>query len=218
MKLFYLFLITIFWSCSTVRVVKPLEKGVTEVGFTAGGPIIGFSNTIIPIPMSSIYGSHGITDRLTGFGGVNTTSLLFGVGQLDLGTSYGFLKQDGLKPGLVGTGAFNLMLDRWEWNFRAYPQLDLHTYWDYKHGKGTLYSGVSNWFELRRRALHGLEQEQYWVPNFYLGTKLNGKKLNWMIESRYIAPNYKNDYTVVDFKGLGRKGAFGLYLGVSKVF
>lgn len=220
MKNLFLFVVLVFFmfSCSTVRMVKPLNKGETEVGVALGGPIIGFGKVVLPVPMSSVAVSHGFSDRLTAFGGLNTTSLLFGVGQLDLGAGYGILEQDGYRPGLVGLGTLSLAFDKWDKNFRAHPQLDLHTYWDYKEGKGTLYSGVSNWFELSNRQVNSTEQNDFWAPNIYLGTKLNGAKLNWLIETRYIAPNYKNNYTVVDWKGIGAKGAFGLYFGVTKTF
>lgn len=206
------------FSCSTVRVVKPLAKGETELGVSLGGPVIGLGSVVLPVPMTSLNVAHGFTDRLTAFSGLNTTSLLFRVVQLDLGVGYGLLKQNGFRPGVVALGTANIVFDGWEGNARFYPQVDLHTYWDVKKGKGTLYSGFSNWFELSNRQINSTEQNNFWAPNIYIGTKLNGKKVNWHIETRYIAPNYKNDYTVVDWKGIGDKGAFGLYFGVTKTF
>ena len=207
-----------FSSCATTRLVKPLAKGEKEIGLSLGGPIIGFSNALLPVPMTSIYLAKGVTDSLSVFGGINGTSLLFGVAHLDLGACYQLMKNDKFKPGISVSPVLNMMLDKWEWNLRVYPQIDLHAYWHYRQEKGLLYTGMSNWFELRQTTTYGLKQDKHWVPTFQLGTRYQRPKVEWTIESRYIAPNYSNKFSVVEWKGVGSKGAFGLYFGVNKKF
>ena len=213
-----LFVLLFNVSCSTVRVIKPLGKGVTDVSFSAGGPIIGLGNLVLPIPMSSLSVSHGVSDKMSLYGGLHLTSLLFGVGHIDAGMAYGFIAPKGLIPGVQTSLGFHAMLDKWESQFRLYPQVNAHAYWNSKNQKHTYYFGLENWFELSRNAADGLTQETVYIPTIYLGDKIEGKKLNWNIEVKYVAPNYKNNYVVVDYKGLGTRGAFGLNIGVSKYF
>lgn len=208
-----------FFSCAATRVVRPLPVNETEVGVSMGGPLVGFGGLITPVPMLSVYGAHGFSDQFSGFAGVNLTSLSFGVGHLDLGGTYQIRAQSGAIPGVSVSPVANLMLGGGkDLEFRFYPQIDAHAYWDYAQGKAMLYTGVSNWFELKQTTIHDLEQETHWIPNFTLGTQLNRPKVQWTIETRYLAPNYKNDFVVVDYKGIGQKGAFGLYFGLTKKF
>lgn len=218
----FVFLFFVVWflgACAATRVVKPLPKHATELGVSVGGPLVGFGGLITPVPMFSVYGAHGFSDQFSGFAGVNLTSLSFGVGHLDLGGTYQILSQNGVIPGVSVSPVANVMLGGGEdLAFRFYPQLDAHAYWDYAQAKGMLYTGVSNWFELKQNTIHGLEQETHWVPNFTLGTKWHRPKAQWTIETRYLAPNYKNNFVVVDYKGIGQKGAFGVYVGLTKRF
>lgn len=205
-------------SCASTRIVQPLTKGEKEIGISLGGPIIGFSDVLLPVPMTSIYYAKGITDSLSVFGGLNGTSLLFGTGHVDLGACYQILKQNKLKPGISVSPVANLMLDKWDWNFRFYPQADAHLYWNYRQEKGLLYVGMSNWFELKSKTTYQMKQDKHWLPTIQLGTRYQREKVEWTIESRYIAPNYPNKYSVVEWKGIGEKGVFGLYFGVNKKF
>jgi hypothetical protein len=205
-------------SCATTRVVKPLAKGKTEVGISLGGPVVGQFNTVIVTPMTSVYVARGLTDSLSVFGGLNGTSLLFGVAQLDLGATYQVLQQKGWRPGIAMSPVANLMLDKWEWNFRFYPQLDANAYWQYHKNKGLLYAGLSNWFILYKNVLYNQKQSPHWTPNVQLGTQYKRPKTNYTLEARYLALNYPNGFSVVDYKGIGAKGSFGLYFGISKSF
>jgi hypothetical protein len=220
-RFIFCYLLALFFlisSCASTRIVRPLAKGEKEIGLSVGGPIIGYSNALLPIPMTSIYYAKGITDSLSVFSGLNGTSLLFGTAQVDVGACYQIMKNDGLKPGISLSHVANLMLDKWDWDFRLYPQVDAHVYWNYKQEKGLLYVGMSNWFELKSKTTYQIKQDKHWVPIAQLGTRYQREKLEWTIESRYIAPNYPNKYSVVEWKGIGSKGAFGLYFGVNKKF
>lgn len=208
----------LFFACATTRVVKPLAKGTKEIGVSAGGPIMGFSGIIMPIPMTSVYYAKGITDSLSVFGGLNGTSLLFGTAQIDLGATYEILHQKNWQPGISLSPVLNLMLDRWEWKFRAYPQLDANAYWNYRQNKGLLYVGMSNWFVINQKKMYDQKQTPHWIPNIQLGTRYQRPKIEWILESRYVAMNYQNGFSVVDYKGIGQKGAFGVYFGVNKKF
>ena len=39
-----------FYSCAPSRIIKPLNKGEKAVSINAGGPLIGFAGTKIPVP------------------------------------------------------------------------------------------------------------------------------------------------------------------------
>ena len=103
-------LLLIIASCSTSRFVRPLEKGQTATGFDLGGPVIDFADTKIPVPLSSLYIGHGLSNKLTVFGGLHTTALLFGTAQTDVGFTYALWKPGGKGFGLSLSPAANLML------------------------------------------------------------------------------------------------------------
>src|SRR5690242_18275035 len=74
-------------SCAPCRYVKPLAKKQSAASFSFGGPLIMFSGTPIPVPFTTIGYGYGLTDNVTTYGNVHTTSALFGNAQVDLGST-----------------------------------------------------------------------------------------------------------------------------------
>lgn len=206
------------WACAPVRVVKPLAAGEKALSFNIGGPLIGFSETTIPMPLTAVSGAYGVSDKLTAFAGLHTTALAFGVIQTDIGVVRGLSTPTGLRPGISVSPVANLMLDTWENNFKFYPQLDLNAYWHLGQRESFLYVGSNNWFELAGTRAHGERQEIRWLANFQSGYTFVRSKMNYTVELKYLAPFHSNREVVVDYRGIGGNGALGVYFNVSRKF
>lgn len=216
LPLCWLLLLLSGWACAPARFVKPLARGEKAVSFNLGGPLIGFAETTIPMPLTALSGAYGFTDNLTGFAGLHTTALAFGVIQTDIGVVRGLSTPAGLRPGISVSPVANLMLDTWEGKFKFYPQLDLNAYWHLGPRESFLYLGSNNWFELAGTRAHGERQQTHWLANFQSGYTFVRPKMNYTIELKYLAPFHPNKNVVVDYRGIGGNGAVGAYFGVSR--
>jgi hypothetical protein len=212
------FAIVTIISCNATRVVKPLAKGEKHMGVGLGGALIKFVGVPMPLPLTNVYGAYGVTDKTTAFGSLHTTALMFGVFQTDVGIIQNVIKQNKFIPGVSISPIVNMMLDRWDQNFSFYPQLDANAYWNYGKKQNLLYASMNNWFELRNTKAHNETQSTHWLPSIGIGHQWYGKKLNWQVEAKYIAPNQSNKNIVVDYIGMGNTGTFGLYIGLSRKF
>jgi hypothetical protein len=216
-SLFVLIIATLS-ACSPGRVIRPLDKDQATLSFCLGGPLIKFGEATTPIPFTSLAGSYGIDSGTTASVGIHTTSLLFGVIQSDIGLTQSISEPKKLLPGLSVSPVVNMMYDKWEGNFRIYPQFDVNLYWNTFSDKSFLYSGLTNWFEMRTVKAHGEKQKTHWIPAFYVGHTWSGKKMNYNLEVKYIAPFNSNENITVDYISFGKKGAVGVYVGISKNF
>jgi len=214
--LLFVILILGFASCSPVTLVKPLEKNQKAVTASLGGPMIVYSDLPIPIPFCNAGFSYGINSRVTASAQLGLTSLAFGVFQLDPGILYGIqMPENNNQIGVSAFGKTHFMFDKWEGNFRWYPELGIQTYKEW--GKNLAYLGASGWFETRYPA----EQRaagNVWVPMLNFGYTRQNTKWNLTAEAKWIAPNISKEDIVVDFIGPGIHGALGLYFGLVRKF
>jgi len=200
-------------SCSSSRFVKPLNDGEQCVTATFGGPLITFSGMPIPVPLTNICYARGFANEFTAFGSIHSTSLLFGVGHIEVGALKGILKNDGWKPGVSISTSFQFMLDRWEWNSRFYPQLDANVYWTYGKSHNIIYAGSNNLFDFNGTHPDGQQQSTIYFPGLQIGHTFVRPKSNYQIEVKYLAMNISNQNLVVDYVGKSsmNQGAFGVY-------
>src|ERR1035437_5357458 len=154
-------LLFLFSSCTPSSLVRPLDKGQKVVSASLGGPLIGFAGTTIPVPLTSVMYAQGITNKTSVFGSVHPTSLLFGVFQTDIGICQGLYYNDSLRIGFSVNPALNLAFDKWEKQFKCWPQLDVNMYWNIKPNKSFLYAGVENWFELAKYKAYKETQQKH---------------------------------------------------------
>ena len=217
-----LFILFIFFqSCMPTRMIKPLKKGEKSIGAHFGGPMINFSGAPIPVPFTSVTGATGIKNNLTAFGSIHTTSALFGVAQIDLGVLKQIYQSKDSTFGITTSPQLNLSIDRWEGNFKVWPVLDINAYWHYdiKNNNHFVYSGITNWFELANTRAHNEPQPNFWLPAINLGHQFTKEKVDYFIETKYMAPFNRNHETVVDYlKPFGKKGVVGVYFGFRKKF
>jgi hypothetical protein len=223
LKLFSMFLIMSgsFYSCAPARFVKPLEEGEQAVAFNAGGPLIGFAGTTIPVPFTALTYGKGISENTTAFGSLHLTSLAYGNVQTDIGVVREIYAQDTAKPLLPGislTPAVNLVYGTFGNQFKIWPQFDMNFYWNIHQNKNFFYAGISNWLELGFERAHGERQQKHWIFNPHAGIFGRSGKWNSSLEVKYIAPNVSNKDMVVDYRSIGPNGAIGVYYTLMRRF
>ena len=204
-----------FYACSPSRLVKPLKKGEQVVSGSFGGPLIKFAGAPIPLPFSTVAYAKGLNDKISAFGGLHTTSLLFGNFQTDIGLCMDVYSKN--KIGVSITPAIQTAVSYKDiHSFRLWPSLDANV--RYEFTKGFMYAGMHNWFELSKVRANDTKQEKWILPNYHIGfTKTNTKwdhqfEVKWLLPSTAIYPG------VVDYIGLNGKGSFGLYYCITRKF
>ena len=213
----YLLLFT-FYSCSPARFVKPLEKGQHAATVSLGGPLIEFGTAVIPVPFLTATYGYGIDSTFTGFGSFNATSALFGNFQIELGATKQLLQQKKYFPALSISPVANIIYRNKD-SYRLYPQLAINAFWEYGKRKNFFYVGLDNWFELAKKRTQDVKQPNHWIAMPSIGHSFTGKKWNFNIETKIIAPNLSNEKLVVDYvTPLKTHGAFGVYFGYTRKF
>ena len=217
-RIIALFLICFLISCAPARFVKPLQKKEHAANLSLGGPLIKFGTATIPIPFIMANYGYGIDSTLTGFASFNITSALYGNFQMELGASKQVLKQHKYVPALSLTPIANIIYKNKDAK-KLYPQLAINAFWEYGKRKNIVYVGMDNWFELASKRQFEIKQKNRWIFMPMIGHSVVGKKWNFNIEAKVIAPNLSNEKLVVDYvTPFNTKGAFGIYLGLTRKF
>jgi len=218
-------------SCAPARFVEPLKSGQQVITGNFGGAVAKIPGIgSIPIPFTAIGYGRGLTDKTTVFGNLHTTSLLFGIGQTDLGVSQGIWKND--RMGVSAQGSMNILVDFYTGANRFWPQLDANYY--VKYGKNSkpvqldalckvdskhynfFYTGISNWFDPYKTESQGRPNAQFWIPSVQLGHQWIRPNWSYQAELKMLAPNQSNQNVVVDYPSLlQNNGAIGLYFGIT---
>ena len=221
----FVFLVTLF-SCAPARYVKPMDKGQHALQVNLGGPIAKVPGIgVIPMPLTTVGYGYGLKEHLTLFGNLHTTSLLFGVGQVDVGAVYRCWSRKTM--GITLQPTLNVALDFYTGSNRFWPQLDANYYWDYaelrtkaKNGKGfqkirTVYGGLSNWFDPYLTESQGRVNEQVWIPSIQIGHLWQNNQWVYQFEAKCLAPIYSNEDIVVNYpSAFGNQGALGAYFSI----
>lgn len=203
-------------SCSTSRIVKPLEAKQWAAGFDLGGPIIDFAGAKIPIPLTSFTGAYGINNRITATTSLHTTALAAGVFQCELGAVGDIIPASGRRPGLSGTLMTHWMARE---EFRFYPELALNMHWAYSEKRPHFaYLSWSNIFDFWQVRAHNEANPTFYLPHISLGHSFVTKKMRYNIEARWLAPFTSNQNIVVGYNGIANQGALGVYFSVYRVF
>ena len=91
-------------------------------------------------------------------------------------------------------------------------------YWEFNPKKSYAYLGLSNWFELSSERAHGEKQENRWLINPHMGYTYVRNRWNYNVETKYLVPYLDTKPNVVDYKGIGGKGAVGIYFTFTRKF
>ncbi len=192
-------------ACNTARVIKPLEKGETRIAVDLGGPIVGF-----PIPMSSISGAYGISEKLSVFGGFHATTLAYQSLQCDVGANYSFLETRKWQPGISGSLILNPIIDMRVGNSSLFPETAFNFYWQIRE-RHVPFIGLTNWYDVAKGTVE-LEKGKLMHPALYLGYNYEGPKWIFGIEAKWLNFNKTLMIPQVDHTSIGGNGATGVYL------
>ena len=219
-SLFFASLLLLIGSCAPSRFVEPLNKGTWAVGGNFGGPVIDFAGAPIPVPLTAVEVGYGLDSNLTVHGGLHTTSLLFGVGQIDFGATYKFLEQKKYFPNLSASLGGKVAYSPSEKAVEFWPTLDVNAYWNYGKRDSYFYVGVNNYFVLQSRMAFDQPQNQRMIFNPQMGHVFKPKSggYQFFTELKFIAPYLDSDKAFVPYKSIfGTNGATGFYLGFRKL-
>ena len=205
-------------SCAPTRFVEPLPEHHYAATASLGGPLITYSDLVIPLPLTSLSAGYGMSPSLTLFGGLHTTALLFKDAQIDLGALQNVLEQKDWRPAISVSPVANMVLALRDGRFKFWPELDANLYWHYNDAGNVIYVGNSNWFELSSTRSHDEPQEHHWIPTVQLGHVFNGENWQYTTELKYIAVGTANAPNVVEYHGLSGHGSIGVYLALTRKF
>ncbi len=199
--------------CSTTHGIRPIGKGALSVDASLGGPITQVFGAPIPLPLSTIGATVGVTDFTDIHAAFHpTAAAMFAVTAFDLGASQQLLAPTGARPRLMadltllGAGGDLDPEQRPEGGFRFFFQPSVVASWDYgKGGQHTLYTGVTGFFEAAE-AFHGL-------GGFILGSRLGVGRSHVDIELKWLNPWDNNTHVVPEFSAPGNQGAVTVQFG-----
>jgi hypothetical protein len=213
MKIAFVVAVTFFLiaSCAPSRFVKPLKAKEQAAYVSFGGPVIKFSGAPVPIPFTTAGYAYGLSNIATGFVSIHPTSMLFGNIQGDAGATINFLQNETLF-GISASPAIQFATHPSEKNSsRMWPSLDLNAYMHTGKNKAYIYAGAGSWLELSARRAHGERRSRSLVPAVHAGYTSGGEKWLHQVEVKYLAPGIPTLPGVVDYIGVNRNGAFGIY-------
>ena len=219
MKLFNpIIFILLFHCCAPSRYVKPLAKNQSAVSFSFGGPLIKFSGAPIPIPFTTLGYGYGITDNVTAYGNLHTTSALFGNAQADLGATFNLYKKEN-SFGITASPALQIAYNvRNAIGFRVWPSADMNAYFHLTKKPSYLYAGVNSWFEFSKVRAHDEPQQKHVLPNLQIGYVIVKTKWQHQFEFKYLGIGIPNLPGVVDYIGVSGKGSLGIYYSLVRKF
>ncbi len=217
MKLPFLliFLVCLVVGCGPSKFVEPIDHKQLSIGGHFGGPTLDYG-VPVPLPITAIEVGYGIDTNITIFGGLHTTSILFGNLQTDWGATFKVLNQNKYTPNISISPGFNFIYTFSGNAGKFWPTLDANAYWNYGSRNSYFYVGINNYFELSRTMANNQPQENHWLFNPQIGHVLKGKHQNgqFTAEIKWLGPNFNNDYAFIPYSTpQGSNGAIGIYLG-----
>lgn len=199
--------------CSTVHGVKPVGEGVVQIDASVGGPVTELFGAPVPLPISAVGATVGVSDRTNVHAAVHPTGLaLFGLFAADVGASTQLLAPAGARPRLMGdltvvAAGGDLAEDDPEGGFRAFARPTVTASWDWgRQGRSTVYA-----------ALGGFVQP--WPGPHALGTVAVGNL--WALgphhlttQVEWIAPYASSEPLAPYYYAPGDLGAISVQLGL----
>ena len=246
LKCFVLLLVVAAVGCAPSRIVRPLKKGEDRWGLSLGGPLIKYAGGVLPVPITTLSYAKAISDSLTWFTALHTTSTLFNNFQGEIGFCYNLYQNNkfrlfkdsvnlgvSINPvanfGMHMNGVRNILTGKYTVNnpnstlfsgVKLWPQLDVNAHISYgRKDENFFYIGLSNWFDVNQP--YGYDTKK--KPAFFyvspqVGNTWNDKKGLWSftVEAKYLAPYINNQNKVVDYVRPGKTGAIGFFIGITK--
>lgn len=199
--------------CSTVHGVKPVGKGAIVAEGSLGGPITEIYGAPIPLPLSTLGATYGLTDTAEVHAAWHSTAALaFNLAAFDLGASYQFLAPKGPVPRVMGDFTLVGAIGDNEagdppGGLRGFAQPTVTTSWDWgKARRQTVYAALGAFIE-PRPGPHVLG---------YLGVGNQwgiGERLQLVSELKWLSPYTSSKDLAPVYYSPGALGAVELQLG-----
>jgi hypothetical protein len=190
--------------CASARAVRPVGRHRTEISMGIGGPLSESYRTANPppIPVTTVGGRYGLTDRADVFGTLHASSWVFGITWIDAGGAFALLpcKRQGFC--LLASGTTHVLT-----NFRDLMLLEqLELVASHRFGAWTPYLGWDALFELAPALDH--------MPIGFTGLRVDHHM--WFVqgELRWYAPFSDGTRSTSHYLSPGGAGALGLSFAV----
>ena len=200
--------------CSMAHHARPVGKGNQVVHVSVGGPVAGVGEPSMLVPLTTVSFTYGATDRLDVYGGwhVLETFLNGGNAFFDVGASYYWVDQAGLRPGVSTALTISPLLNAaggW-----LLIDLALTTSWTLDAAdKHLVYLGCHNAMTPIRHS--AIETPRYsWSP--FVGWQ--GRLWEWVAvgaEVKWHRPYQSTTHSVTAFVAPGDQGALAFLIGAS---
>lgn len=205
-------------SCAPSRFVKPLAKNQQVVSFSFGGPIIKFDGAVVPIPFTTLGYGYGLTDKITGYANLHTTSILFGNLQTDIGATFKLYEKKSVF-GISASPALQMAYSVGNYGtFKLWPSADVNAYYHLLQKPSYLYAGVNAWVEMSGRRAYKQPQNRHAIPNIHIGYTIVKSKWQHQFELSYLGFGIPIYPGVVDYVGMGGKGTLAIYYSLIRKF
>lgn len=204
--------------CSTTHGIRPIGKGNVDVALSLGGPITEVFGAPIPLPLSTLGATVGVTETTNVHAAFHpTAALMFAIGAGELGASQRLLAPSGARPRLMADltligAAGDLDPDRApEGGFRLFIQPTLLAGWDYgKAAQHTVYTGFTGFLE-PAETFHG-------IGGFILGNRFGLGRSHVDVELKWLDPWESGVNVVPEYAAPGTMGAVELQFAYGITF
>ncbi len=198
-------IVIVLWSalavgCGHVTKTRPTPEGQVALEGSLGGPMARVSGRVLPLPLTTLGASYGVSDRADVHAHLHGTAAVFGIAGVDVGSTLLLLEALGARPAVALTSRLYGFTD-----FEAFrPYLEV--------------TGAASYLIRERVAAFvsasGLAQTQAWpVWAVGAGAELRLGRAGLQLEGRWYQPHQPTRFNVVDWQGPGGQGAFGALLG-----
>ena len=208
-----LFMVTA--ACSTTHYARPVGKGNTAVELSLGGPFGQVFGKPVPLPLTTLGITHGVSDKLDVYGHLFPTMAAYQLVGVDVGASYLLRGQSGKIPAVVAGGALLFTTDispqESPTGCNTCLMIDPHGVASWSLGPHLLYVGARG---LLQTTPHMTEGTRRFMVAPLVGTELRtGDHLGITLEGRWEAPFVNTTNDVVTWYGLSNHGAWAALLG-----
>jgi len=204
-------------SCSTTRVVRPLAEKETQVGVSAGGPLVAFKldadRSEILVPFVSLQGAYGVTDRLSVYGAWDITPIFIRTLHVDLGATYGLRMPEGNQLGVSASAGMQSFVSFLSGSTKFMPEASLNVYQQFTD-KLYWYGSSGHNFDFGANESVALNTG-FWRPWVGLGIGLDGKKFHHQWEAKYLGFNEGNRDAIIAHIGLAGQGQWAFYYTIN---
>lgn len=202
-------------ACSATHYARPVGKGNTAAHVSLGGPFGQVFGKPVPLPMTTLGLTYGISDTLDIYGHLHPTMAAYQLAAIDVGVNYLLREQEGKSPALVTGGALFLTTDispqESPTGCNTCLMVDPHLVASWQLGSHLVYSGFRGLLQTTPQMTEGTRRFMI-AP--LVGTELRvGEHLGIVLEGRWEAPFVNTTNDVVTWYGPSQQGSWAALLG-----